>query len=101
MKAVVRAVHRDLAASVLNVVLGVWLAVTSLLWHHTPANLASGLIVAAVAILAGAAARRRPDVFWVDLPMAAWLGATIWIFPHRPFASWNEAMVAIGLALVP
>jgi len=94
-------VHRDIASSALNVLLGVYLAVTSLLWHHDTANLVTGLAVALLAIAAGLLARRRPGAFWADLPLAAWLAATIWIFPHHGWASWNLAMVAIGLALVP
>jgi hypothetical protein len=94
-------VHRDLASSALIALLGVWLAATSLLWQHEAASLYSGLVVAALAIAIGVGARRRPGLFWVDLALAAWLVATIWIFPHRPFAGWNQAMVALGLALVP
>ena len=93
--------HRDLAASVLNVLLGAWLAVTSLLWQHDEANLVSGLVVGLLAVAVGVLARRRSAVFWIDLPLAGWLAASIWILAHHRFASWNEAMVAIGLALVP
>jgi len=93
--------HRDLAASALNALLGAWLIATSFLWHHDAVHLASAWIVGLLAVTIGLAARRRPGVLYLDLLLAAWLVVSIWVFPHRPFASWDEAMVAIGLALVP
>lgn len=93
--------HRDVAASGLNALLGVWLVATSFLWHHDAVHLAIAWLVGLVAVAIGLVARRRPGALYLDLLLAAWLTASIWLFPHRPFASWNEAMVAIGLVLVP
>ncbi len=93
--------HRDVAVSALNVLLGVWLIATSFLWQHTAAGRASTWIVGLLAVVTGLLARRAAGAFYLDLLLAGWLVASIWLLPHRPFASWNEAMVAIALALVP
>jgi hypothetical protein len=94
-------VRRDVAVSALNVLLGVWLFATSFLWQHTAAGRVSTSIVGLLAVAIGLAAWRAAAAFYLDLLLAAWLVASIWLLPHHPFASWNEAMVAIGLLLVP
>lgn len=94
---------RDAASSALNIALGLFLAGTALLWPHDGANLVSSLAVGALAVAVGLAslAGRGAPAFWLDLPLAAWLAASIWLLPHRLYAGWSEAMVVIGLALVP
>lgn len=93
---------RDVAASAVTILLGVWLLAASFLWTHGGAAHANAVAVAAACIAVGLASLRAPDALLLDLLLAAWLVASIWILPHRDrFSSWNTVMVAIGLALLP
>lgn len=95
-------VRFDMALSVFNAFLGIWLVASAFLWKHDTASridtVAVGLVCVAIALLSS----RFPIARWLFVPLAAWMYASPWIVTlEDTTATVNLMAVATALLLAP
>ena len=78
----------------INLILGVWLAVSGHLWTHSDAQLGNAWVVGlAVAVVAAFDLRR---LSWVNGVVAIWLFVSAFALPHASTATvWNSVIVSV------
>ena len=87
--------------SVLNAVLGLWLACSALLWPHAPSHRASALITGAVIVAASLASARRPRARYIASAAAVWLLLSSWSLPASATGTfWNNLLVSFAVFFV-
>ncbi|HEY7372074.1 MAG TPA: hypothetical protein VIF57_07825 [Polyangia bacterium] len=85
----------------INVVLGVWVVVSSLLlWRRNTANSVNGWITGAVVVISALLAMRLPSMRYVSAAAGVWLIASLFAWPdYSSPLVWNNAFVGAGIAL--
>jgi hypothetical protein len=84
-----------------NMLLGVWLAATAVLWPHQPGEYhnawITGLAMVGVAVLGVRVAGAR----WADAALALWLFSSTFVFAHATGATvLNDMLVAMAALIV-
>jgi hypothetical protein len=70
-------------ASIADIVLGVWLLLTCLLWAQFPLQVVNAIVVGCAAIILGGISLRGQDwCRWVVAGFAIWLFVSLWILPR-------------------
>jgi hypothetical protein len=83
-------------ARYVNIGLGAWLIASAFLWHHGTAQLTNALVGGIIAMAAGVAALRMPNLRFVLTAVGAWLIVTAFAFPHVSAGTvWNHVLVGV------
>jgi hypothetical protein len=87
--------------TLLNVALGAWVVLSSLLlWRGGPSAV-NGWITGAIAIASALLATRRPTLRYVTAAAGVWLVASLFAWPdYSSPAVWSNAMVGAAIAMV-
>ena len=73
----------DKVASVADIILGVWLIASTVLWRHSPAHVVNAGAVGVLSVILGALARRGQTwARWLVAPLGAWLFVSVWALPQ-------------------
>jgi hypothetical protein len=88
-----------------NIVLGVWLVISTFIWPHSLAEQTNAWVVGILAATFAALAVERDELRYIDTALSVWLFASIWVLPSIRVATlWNSGVVAAGLfifSLIP
>jgi hypothetical protein len=95
----VHPMERDVALSVLNVVLGVWLIASAFLLRQAPANKVNSIAIGIVCIAVALRSIRRPSARWLYVPLSAWMVVSPWVVPLRDTTA-ATTLIALGGALL-
>lgn len=88
-------------ARIANIVLGVWLLISALLWPHSDAQMTNTLIVGVLCVAFALVAPRVPEVRYLNVVLAIWLLLSVWALPTASVATrWNNGLVAIAILAV-
>jgi hypothetical protein len=91
----------DVAARVVNLVLGVWLFISAFVWSHESAQMTNTWILGVVAVIFAIVAMRVPAVRYVNSVLAVWLFISAFVLPHLHRGTvWNNALVALVMFFV-
>lgn len=86
---------RQTVSATVGVALGVWLAVSALIWPHTVSQRINQVICGALVALFAAASRMTPSVRLLSMLMAVWLFIASVLLPsHSAWAILNNQVVA-------
>jgi len=85
----------------INVLLGVWVVISSLLWIRRGGSFVNSLVTGVVVVVSALLAIRRPDLRFINTAAGVWLIASMFAWPNysSPMV-WNNAMVGAAVALV-
>ena len=96
---------RQHGARIANIILGVWLVLSSFIWRDTAAEFANAWIVGVVIVLVSLAAFWAPNLRHVNCAMAGWLFLSAWWMRWQRTATfWNTVVVAVlvfAFSLIP
>ena len=94
--------EKDVALSVFDAGLGVWLVASSFLWPHTTASLLNQVAVGVACAAIAVASLRFATARWLYVPLSAWLFASAYVLPLRdPFSAANLVAMAVALVIPP
>jgi hypothetical protein len=80
----------------INLVLGLWLAASALLWTHSTAQLGNAWMVGTLAAAVESLATEVPQLRWVNGVVALWLFVSAFALPHASIATvWNSVIVSV------
>lgn len=89
----------------LNIIVGIWVALSAFFWPHSPAEFKNTLIVGALSAAFAALALKVQAFRIVNVLLALWLFVTTWAFPVASRGTlWNNviaAIVMLAIALIP
>ena len=70
----------------MNVLMGVWLFLSTFLWAHTTAQMVNALIVGALLVTFGLLGTRVPNVCRLNSVLAVWLFISAFVLPRETIA---------------
>lgn len=89
----------------LNIIVGIWVALSAFFWPHSPQEFKNTLIVGALSAAFAALALKVQAFRIVNVLLALWLFVTTWAFPVASRGTlWNNviaAIVMLAIALIP
>ena len=84
----------------IDLVLGPWLLVSSLVWPHTAAQFAStwifGFTITSFALMG----LWWPQTRWLNAVAAAWVIVSVWVLPTGPITAWNNTIVGVAVLVM-
>ena len=81
--------------------LGVWLRISTALWHHSHIHLVNTLVVAFIVVGSSAIAFKSPGVRMVTAAAGVWLIASLFAWtPSAALTTWHDFMVGAAIVLV-
>jgi len=89
---------RGARARYATMVLGVWLFMSGLIWHHLAVVGSLDWVLGLVVIAASILALRRPAFHWAVVGIGLWLLIQSAVLPHvQETTVWNERVVGVLL----
>lgn len=88
-----------------NIILGIWLFLSTFLWRHTQAQATNTWITGLLCAIIAAVSLRVPQARYLNALLAIWVLVAAWALPSFYAGTvWHNTIVAIlifALALVP
>jgi hypothetical protein len=86
---------------VLNLMVGLWLVVSSFAWQRTTAQRVDTAVVGVLVAVLSLVATRIPAARWLNALLAVWLfAATLFLPREGSFGLWNNLLSAVAVLLV-
>ena|SRR5690242_1214589 len=80
----------------INLVLSLWLMVSSFLWTHSEAQFTNAWMLGVVATVMAAFSIEVPQLRWVNGVLSLWLFVSAFALPHVTLATvWNSVIIAV------
>lgn len=94
-----------MAARVINILLGIWLFLSTFLWPHHPDQVMNGWACGLITVTIAAIAIAQPPARYLNAALAVWIFFSAWVVPSLNAATvWNDALTGIAIflfAMVP
>ena len=92
-------------ARIANMIMGVWLMLSSLIWHHTSAQFINIWLVGIFVILVSLSGIWAPSARYLNTLLALWLFLSAWGFTEASAATiWNSVITSVvifAFSLIP
>ena len=83
-----------------NIALGIWLLISTVLWHHSHGHLISTLVVAFAVITSAVSGFKVPSFRMLASAAGVWLIASLFAWPQSEAATaWHDVIVGIAIIL--
>jgi hypothetical protein len=97
-------VVRGVPPGLINVAIGGWLVVSTLLWRHAPAQRTNVWVCGSLCVIFALAGLAAPWARWFNTILAVWLLISPWALPSGGTMSsptaWINVLCAIGIFIV-
>jgi hypothetical protein len=84
----------------INVLAGLWLAVSAFLWPHSLESQTNSWVVGGLVALVAIFAKYLPRIRFVNVVLGGWLFASTFAMPHVEATMWHNAAVAVIIIVV-
>lgn len=83
---------------ILNVLLGIWLLASALVWNEAPGQRINTCIVGLTCTGVALSALRLPAARWINMALSLWLLASLFVIPRSgEFELWNGLVAAAAM----
>jgi hypothetical protein len=84
-----------------NIAFGLWLLISTVVWHHSHAHLVNTLVVGFTVVVSAVISFRVSGFRLVTSAAGVWLIASLFAWPKlEPVTSWHDFMIGIAIVLV-
>lgn len=80
--------------------LGAWLALSALLWHHNTVTRINGIGVGILIALVGLRSLQFRSIRWANVVLACWVVLSAFLLPHDSTATWLNELIVGTLVLL-
>jgi hypothetical protein len=92
-------------ARVINILLGIWLFISTFLWRHHPDQVMNAWACGLITVALAAIAISQPVVRYLNAAVGLWIFLSAWVVPSLSRATiWTDALTGVAIfafAMVP
>ncbi|HTO98407.1 MAG TPA: SPW repeat protein [Myxococcales bacterium] len=90
-----------MAARTLNILVGVWLFISTFCWAHSQAQMTNTWILGVLCVVFALVAMRTEWMRYLNTALATWLFISAFVLPSTSRGTvWNNALVAVAIFVI-